>query len=148
MDLPRDLLAPPQRGGVTTFARIVSVNSDGTVKTVTQPGGCPVKARTIVDVGLADAGRQAVILIDPQQPDAPVILGIIREPAEETGGVEAGVVVDGGKVMLTAKDEIVLSCGEASITLTKSGRIVIRGNDILSRARLANKIKGGSIQLN
>lgn len=148
MDLPRDLLAPRQRGGVTTFARIVSVNSDGTVKTATQPGECPVTARTIVDVGLADAGRQAVILIDPQQPDAPVILGIIREPAEETGGVEASVVVDGGKVVLTAKDEIVFNCGEASITLTKSGRIVIRGNDILSRARLTNKIKGGSIQLN
>lgn len=58
------------------------------------------------------------------------------------------VSVDDDKVELTGKDEITLRCGESSLTLTKSGRILLRGKYIVSRASGTNRILGGSVQVN
>lgn len=57
-------------------------------------------------------------------------------------------LVDGRRVVLNAEDEIVMQCGLASITLTKTGKVLIQGDYVSSRSRGVNKIKGGSIQLN
>jgi hypothetical protein len=43
---------------------------------------------------------------------------------------------------------MVLQVGKASITLTKDGRIVIRGADVLTRSSGSNRIKGGSVSIN
>ncbi len=56
--------------------------------------------------------------------------------------------IDGRRVVLEAADEIVLQCGQGSLTLTADGRIVIKGVDIVSRARRTNKIKGGTVNIN
>jgi hypothetical protein len=49
---------------------------------------------------------------------------------------------------LEAQEEIVLKCGEGSITLRKDGKIIIKGTHLLSRASGPNRIKGGSVQIN
>jgi len=56
--------------------------------------------------------------------------------------------VDGGVITFTAEQEICLRCGEASITLTRAGKVLIKGSYLLSRSTGPNRIKGGSIQLN
>ena len=48
----------------------------------------------------------------------------------------------------TANKQIVLKCGKASITLTRAGKVLIRGAYLSSRSSGVNRIKGGSIQLN
>lgn len=58
------------------------------------------------------------------------------------------VRVDGKKVVIEGQEEIVLKCGEASITLTKAGKILIRGKYLLSRSAGVNRILGGSVQVN
>lgn len=58
------------------------------------------------------------------------------------------VHVDGKRIVLEGHDEVVLKCGEASITLTRNGKIVIRGNYLLSRSTGVNRILGGSVQVN
>ena len=50
--------------------------------------------------------------------------------------------------MLRAEREIVLECGDASITLTRAGKVLIRGHYILSRASGYNRIKGAAIDIN
>ena len=50
--------------------------------------------------------------------------------------------------MLEGREEVVIKCGEASITLTKAGKILIRGNYLLNRASGVNRIQGGSVQVN
>ena len=50
--------------------------------------------------------------------------------------------------MLTAEREIVLKCGKASITLTRAGKVIIRGAYVLSRSSGVNRIVGGSVQIN
>jgi hypothetical protein len=56
--------------------------------------------------------------------------------------------VDGKRVVIEGQEEIVLSCGESSITLTKAGKILIRGKYLVSRSSGVNRILGGSVQIN
>jgi hypothetical protein len=56
--------------------------------------------------------------------------------------------IDDQRLELTAEREIVLRCGKASITLTRAGKILLRGTYLFSRSTGVNKIKGGSVQLN
>ncbi len=58
------------------------------------------------------------------------------------------VHVDGKRVVLEGQEEVVLRCGEASITLTRNGKVVIRGKYLLSRSSGVNRILGGSVQVN
>jgi hypothetical protein len=51
-------------------------------------------------------------------------------------------------VKLTAKDEIVLECGEASITLRRNGRVIVKGTQVDSVSAGTNRIRGGQIRLN
>lgn len=58
------------------------------------------------------------------------------------------IYVDGKQVCLEGSEEVTLKCGKASITLTKSGKILIRGTYLLNRSTGVNRIMGGSVQVN
>ncbi|WP_431820855.1 hypothetical protein [Burkholderia sp. F1] len=47
-----------------------------------------------------------------------------------------------------AKRRITLRCGKSSITLYPNGKIVLRGEYILSDAEGINRIAGGQVELN
>jgi hypothetical protein len=97
----------------------------------------------------AAIGREAVLLIDPLGGGAPVLLGLLQRPGAgeaERDAVEARV--DGRRVEIEGRDEIVLKCGEASITLRRNGRVVIRGAQVETRAAGLNRIRGGSVAIN
>jgi hypothetical protein len=50
--------------------------------------------------------------------------------------------------VLTGEEEVELRCGEASISLKKNGKLVIRGAYVETRAKGTNRIKGGTVQIN
>jgi hypothetical protein len=56
--------------------------------------------------------------------------------------------VDGRRVRIVAQDEIVLECGQASVTLRRNGRITIRGTYIETDSEGTNRIKGGQVRIN
>ena len=56
--------------------------------------------------------------------------------------------IDGESITFDAKKEIVLRCGKSSITLTRAGKVLIRGAYLLNRSSGVNRIKGGSVQIN
>ena len=58
------------------------------------------------------------------------------------------LIVDGKRIVIQGEDEVVFRCGESSITLTKQGKIVIRGKYLVNRASGVNRILGGSVQIN
>jgi len=58
------------------------------------------------------------------------------------------VSVDGNKITFEAQDEMIFKCGKSSITLTKSGKVLIRGKYLLNRSSGVNRIMGGSVQVN
>ncbi len=111
-------------------------------------------------------GRQVALLFASGNLRKPVIMGFIHNPLDELletfsdsntnleqipqEPVSASdlVTVDGRRVVIEGQEEIVLRCGESSITLTKAGKIIIRGKYLLSRASGTNRILGGSVQVN
>lgn len=52
------------------------------------------------------------------------------------------------RVVLEADQELVLQCGEGSITIRKDGKLLTKAVDIVSRAKRTQRIKGGSVQIN
>ena len=58
------------------------------------------------------------------------------------------VFVDGKRVEIEGREQVVLKCGESSITLTRAGKVMIRGKYILNRSSGVNRILGGSVQVN
>ncbi|WP_083952275.1 hypothetical protein [Rhodobacter aestuarii] len=71
-------------------------------------------------------------------------------PLPNLSGPPVSAEVDGReeRLEIMGEREIVLRCGKASITLTRAGKIVLRGTYICSRSSGMNRIKGGSVQLN
>ena len=49
---------------------------------------------------------------------------------------------------MCAKKQLVLRCGQASITLTEAGKVLIQGSYVSSRSSGINRVKGGSVQIN
>lgn len=109
----------------------------------------PVPARLLVAADVealrhAAAERTPTALIfEGGDPARPLIVGFVQAPGS---GSEARV--DGKRVVLSGEEEIELRCGEASISLKKNGKLVIRGAYVETRAKGTNRIKGGSVQIN
>ena len=49
---------------------------------------------------------------------------------------------------MSGKEQVIIKCGKASITLTKAGKVFIEGTYVLSKSAGVNRIKGGSVSLN
>lgn len=99
----------------------------------------------------SDAGRQVVLVFESGDIGRPIILGLLQSPIPLNADPMAqpvNVRLDGEQITLSAKNEIVLRCGKASITLTRAGKILIRGAYLLNRSSGVNRIKGGSVQIN
>ncbi|TIS17534.1 MAG: hypothetical protein E5X10_03230, partial [Mesorhizobium sp.] len=58
------------------------------------------------------------------------------------------IIRDGERMRITANDRLELRCGKATIIMEKDGHITIRGTYVTSHASAANRIRGGSVNLN
>jgi hypothetical protein len=110
------------------------------------PAGAAIVARSTLPLVKADEGRDAALLFENGDPARPIIVGRIQE--SRSARVEATAEVDDKILTFTAKEQIVLRCGDASITLTRAGKVLIRGTYVLSRSSGVNMVKGATIHLN
>jgi len=108
----------------------------------------PLPARSIVALSDNKIGREIIIMFESGDPRKPIVMGVLEPVTRKKTNNSLSVEIDGEKVILTAEKEVVLRCGEASITLTRAGKVLIRGAYLSSRSSGVNRIKGGSIQLN
>ena len=95
------------------------------------------------------------LMFEGGDPRRPLLIGFIQNPldvmisaTDASGDRVAETKVDGERVVLKADHEIVLQCGKASITLTRAGKVLLRGAYVSSRSSGVNRIKGGSVQIN
>jgi hypothetical protein len=116
-----------------------------------QTGTAAVAARTTQDLHAAHIGRTVVLVFEHADARLPIIIGAIRQPdgrsfPEHVGHAE--VEADGERLIVTAKEQLVLKCGKASVTLTKAGKVLIQGTYVSTHSSGAHRIKGGSVQIN
>jgi hypothetical protein len=103
-----------------------------------------------VRVRREDVGKEAILLFEDGDVTRPLLVGLVQPPdtSRQDFGNTVEFTLDGKRVTLTAEQEICLRCGDASITLTRAGKVLIKGAYLLSKSTGTNRIKGGSVQLN
>lgn len=101
-------------------------------------------ARSTVALTPADRGREVAVMFEAGDAGKPIIIGLVHHPVP----VPVEATVDQKRLVFTAEQEIELRCGKSSITLTRAGKVIIRGEYLLSRSSGVNRIKGGSVQIN
>jgi len=111
------------------------------------PQDNPLSTRTTAFLGTEDVGREVALIFERADPSKPLLIGLIIHPAQRAMQ-KVSVQRDRERVELTAEREIVLRCGSASLTLTRAGKVLIRGAYVSTHSSGVNRIKGGSVQIN
>lgn len=113
------------------------------------PHGKSRKALTGVPLSPISVGSEVTIAFAEGDPEKPVILNLLLDPSKDNSQASPiDIQIDGERLRLSAKKEIVLRCGEASITLTAAGKVLLKGTYVLSRSSGYNKIKGAAVDIN
>lgn len=112
-----------------------------------------VPARTTVSLQGVARGTEVLVVCEQNDVQRPIIIGVLQDGQSRSAGVDRqsqplSVQVDDQRHVISAEREIVLRCGDASITLTRAGKILIKGTYVVSRSSGVNRIKGGSVQIN
>jgi len=90
-----------------------------------------------------------VVGLVPPEPGAALLGALLKSPAAApTPARPTEARVDGKRVVLEGDQEIVLRCGDASITLRQDGKVVLRGAYIETTATGLNRIRGGNVKIN
>lgn len=110
------------------------------------PQETALPARSLTELTSDMVGSEVALLFQGGDPAKPLIVGRIVEPARKAAAPQ--VVRDGELVRIIGDERIELRCGKATILMEKDGRITIRGTYVTSQASAANRIRGGSIDLN
>lgn len=140
---------PPPREGV-----VLGTLVDTQPLTVEFPGrdGAIVRreAERAVALDARAVGHPVVIMFVNGEPDRPIITGRIDPgivaPKKQTR--TKTLTLEGRELVLEADATLTLRCGKSSITLTREGRLVVRGTSLVSHASGVNRIRGGMIKLN
>jgi len=139
--------------------RVVAFEPDGRVRVRYEPGGAREVAcdvlRTGAEIYPFSLNDEVLVACAEEPGRSAVILGRIgpagANQESPTSAPAPGVEPQHNpprEIVIEAGEELTLKCGEASIRITRDGRIVIRGEHILSRAKGTQRIKGGSVAIN
>jgi hypothetical protein len=113
------------------------------------PGPAPLAARAVPALDATHVGREIALLFEGGDARRPIVMGLMHAPHAAAPAPEpAEATADGERLVFEAGKEIVLRCGTSSITLTRAGKILIKGAYVLSRSSGVNRILGGSVQIN
>lgn len=133
--------------GHLAFARVVSFDAEQQAADVALHKGsdAPVSCRILqtadspslrlgvdddVLVLLMDGGKSGIVLGRLSPSNAP----------QDSGSED--------EIVLEARKSLTLKCGEGSITIREDGKILIKGKDLVSRAKRLNRIKGAAVSIN
>jgi hypothetical protein len=124
----------PLRGLVTGLKEdglvTVQCGSDGVFD-------CEVLASTAGDQPLQIGDR--VIALAPNGVESGVVLGRIERNLPR---------IPQTHVSLEASESMALKCGNASVELRADGTVMIRGDDVLVRAKGTKRIRAGTVSIN
>lgn len=133
-------------GAVRGILSALTMQGEPVVDFCGNPSGQGIAAVATVAVTHSDVGKEIVLLFEDGDAARPLLIGVVRPPCPASPTLN--VKMDGQTLALTAEQEICLRCGEASITLTRAGKVIIKGAYLLSRSSGPNRVQGGSVLLN
>ena len=148
-----EVASPAHSGAGTARLHAFDLDEQPLISGLPELPGQIVPARTTVPLLRAHIGSSVVVLFERGDARQPIIVGVLQDsrskaPALTNPPDSVSVQVDDQRLVLTAEREIVLRCGAASITLTRAGKVLIKGTYVLSRSSGYNKIKGAAVDIN
>jgi hypothetical protein len=120
-------IAPEKMAGVV-IGDLIGIKDEGRTPLVLYPGQsslAAIAAKTVIDLHGYHVGRHVVLMFEGAEPAKPIVMGILHDGqgwplGEQPGYVE--IAADGERLIISARDQVVLRCGKASLTLTKAGK--------------------------
>ena len=146
--------APAWTGATLAVGELVGLCDEGGTALVidpAQPTAAALRARSTVDLHGVHIGQPVALLFERGDPTCPIVMGVLRGRTgwpDVEPPAEVEVDMDGERLQVTAKEQLVLRCGKASITLTRAGKVLIEGSYVSHRSSGVVRIKGGAVQLN
>lgn len=172
VDVPHGSVPAAERAASAVVVGRMLPGSTPTTPLVDFPGNAhgPLRARTTVPMegGVVEravaTGQPALLVFEGGDPGLPIVTGLIwtgqavtafqellvspRAPGGRRPHAPVEARLDGERVVLEGKREVVLRCGEASITLRSDGKILLRGAYVETYSKGLNRIKGASVKIN
>lgn len=143
--------SPPATTGQVCRGRLVGFADGGRTPLVTLAGPIACRAETTVDLHGAHIGHDVVALVEAGAEPKILVIGVVRRDEStllRDLPARVDLSADGERMTVEARNQLVLRCGRASLTLHADGRVEVRGDTIVSQAVGANHVRGGSVQLN
>jgi hypothetical protein len=141
-------LAIPAPAGVS-LARFVGFDDEGRFRVELPDINEPVRALSTVGLVSEDVGAQVAVAYEQGNAGRLIIIGRVRDRASAPASTTTTALkIDGERLVIRAERDLELRCGDASIVLTAAGKVLIKGNFVLTRSRGANKIKGAYVDIN
>ena len=139
---PRSTIPPSASEPNVLVGCLVGLDSSGRalVEIDGRASAAPLAALCAIDTRL-EVGDSLAISFVGGDPARPLIVGRLQAPR-----VQAPDSRD--DLLLEADRQVTLRCGKSSLTLTRAGKILIRGEYVSSQSSGVNRLKGGSVQIN
>jgi hypothetical protein len=127
--------------GAMTRAELLSIGIEGKLQVRTAEGWefpCDwLEGPATAGIRLQPGDR--LLVAPPTDGENGVALGRIGRYQEPKP--EANVTIEAGETLT-------LKCGEASVDLRKDGKVMVRGEDVLLRAKGTQRIRAGTVAIN
>ena len=121
--------------------RVSYIDADGSCFVSVSDADEPVRAQ-IVASEAAGLSEDTEVLLAIGGARGPVVIGpIVDSIFERESSVERHVSLEAG-------ESVTIKCGASSITMRQDGTVVIKGEDLITRARRQNKIRGATVKIN
>ena len=152
MGIAENVLHGLGHGSELVRARVVDVAADGLVRVVADAPVGELACAVLVSGGESAryaTGDVVLVLFRREAPADAIVLGRIgRADVTPAGEPAASASTHERRVVIEADEELLLRVGDASIQISRDGKVVIRGEHVLTRAKGTNRIKGGSVAIN
>ncbi|VWX55970.1 conserved hypothetical protein [Burkholderiales bacterium 8X] len=109
-------------------------------------------ARSLVALDASFIGSEVTLAFENGQVELPIVMGVLQPCValadQGVDGLSASSKAATGTLAFSAEEQLVLQCGKASLTLTRAGKVLIRGEYVSTHSSGLTRIRGGAIQLN
>lgn len=134
------------------MARVHSIADDGTLTVCDETGSrqeipCDVLHTTGTGGPALALGDLVLCWLPSTRAQRGVVLGRVGPMQPPQDPVLPGFDPP-DQLVIEARSNLTLRCGEGSITIRADGKILIKGKDLVSHAQRMNRIKGGSVSIN
>jgi hypothetical protein len=147
------LFAAAVDGTTQLRTALVSLRHDDGTVTVTLPEQgtdlcCGILHTADASALVLNRGDTVLVWIRPEPGERGLVIGRIGPGEPPPTGSAGGVKEAPDELVVEARKNLTLKCGEGSITIREDGKILIKGKDLVSHAQRMNRIKGGSVSIN